>query len=69
MSYDSKCHDLAVVFISDNEAPGPVRDKAAADLAQQIQDLIEGFMEFDLVELRDEAAQAARDNSQFGAGA
>ena len=69
MSFDPKCHALAVAFISDNEAPGTVRDKAAADLAQQIQDLIEGFMEFDLVELRAEAAQAASDNSQFGAGA
>lgn len=56
MSYDTKCHALAVVFISDEEAPGPVRDKAAADLAQQIQDLIDGFMEFDLIELRKESA-------------
>lgn len=54
MSYDSKCHALAMAFLSDNEDPGPVRDKAAIDLAQQIQDLIEGFMEFDLVELRKE---------------
>lgn len=59
MSYDSKCHALAVAFLTgdpDNKVEGPLLEKAAADLAQQVQDLVESFIEADLVELRREAA-------------
>ena len=55
-TYDAKCHALAVAFLSDEEKPGPVLDMAADDLAKQIQDLIEIFIEFDLVELRKDPA-------------
>jgi hypothetical protein len=56
MSYDTKCHELAVLFLKDNDAEGSLLDTAAHDLAQQIQDLIDGFIEFDLVELGKEAS-------------
>lgn len=44
MSYDEKCHDLAVAFLSDYYAPGPVADEKAKELAQIIQDAIEDFL-------------------------
>lgn len=53
MSYDVKCHELAQAFLSDESMTDDVRSKATHDLAQQIQDLIEGFIEFDLVEFRE----------------
>jgi hypothetical protein len=52
-TYDPKCHALAVSFLSDEEKPGPILDKAADDLAKQIQDLIESFIESDLIEFRE----------------
>ena len=54
MSYDVKCHALAMTFLADEGVHGPLLDKTSADLAQQIQDLIESFIEFDLVEFRKE---------------
>lgn len=58
MSYDAKCHELAVAFLTndpdmtDGKVEGKLLELASADLAQKIQDLIEGFLEFDLVEIR-----------------
>lgn len=54
MGYDTKCHELAVTFLTDEKVTGPLLEKTAADLAQQIQDLIESFLEYDLVEMRRE---------------
>jgi hypothetical protein len=55
MGYDTKCHELAVTFLTDEKVEGPLLDRTADDLAQQIQDLIESFIEYDLVEMRKEA--------------
>jgi len=52
-TYDAKCHALALAFLSDEEKPGPLLDRAADDLAKQIQDVIEGFIEYDLIEFRE----------------
>ena len=52
-TFDRKCHALAAAFLSDEKLPAPLLDKAADDLAKQIQDLIEGFIEYDLIEFRE----------------
>jgi hypothetical protein len=54
MSVDTNVYRLALLFLEDVEKP--LRDTAANDLAQQIQDLIESFLEYDLVEMRKESA-------------
>ena len=62
MSYDKKCHELAVLFLKDNDAEGGFLETASDDLAQQIQDLIESFLEYDLVELRKEHSDGSVDH-------
>ena len=50
MSYDAKCHTLALAFLSDFQdaaLPHP-RAKLADELAQQIQDAVEGFIEAEI---------------------
>ena len=59
MSYDTKCHELAALFLKDNGEEGVFLETASDDLAQQIQDLIESFLEYDLIELRKEHENAA----------
>lgn len=54
MGYDVKCYELAHTFISDVESDAWMRNRASEDLAQQIQDVIENFIEYDLVEMRKE---------------
>lgn len=45
MSYDTKCHDLAKEFLSDFAYPTEEGEEAAAkELAQVIQDAIEGWI-------------------------
>jgi len=44
MGYDSRCYDLAAVFLSDN--PEKNTEANRAELAQHIQDEIEGWIEF-----------------------
>lgn len=71
MTYDTKCHELAVYFLTDDAmekgaVKGKLLAKCATDLAQQIQDLIESFMEADLVEL---SAEHERGMEAHGRGA
>lgn len=48
MSYDSKCYQLAALFLSDElEADHPRFAMLADRLAQQIQDAVEGFIQYD----------------------
>ena len=44
MSYDTKCHELAQAFLSDEKLDAPLKAKLSEKLAQEIQDLIEGFI-------------------------
>lgn len=51
-SYDSRCHDLALCFLDDEDLPTEILVDAANVLAQHIQRAIEDFLEFDLAEIR-----------------
>lgn len=46
--FDAKCHELAAVFMDDNREAFPAEkyDALVNALAQEIQDTIEGFIEF-----------------------
>jgi hypothetical protein len=44
MSYDTRCHALAQVFLADVLPPSPTAEKMADELAQEIQDVIESFL-------------------------
>ena len=44
MSFDQRCRDLAEVFLSDEKIDAPLKAKLTDKLAQEIQDLIEGFI-------------------------
>lgn len=44
MGYDSRCYDLAAVFLSDS--PEKNTEANRDELAQHIQDEIEGWIEF-----------------------
>lgn len=49
MSYDTRCYELAKVFLSDFEIPSQAkRDKLTHQLAQDIQDSIEDFLATEL---------------------
>jgi hypothetical protein len=43
-SFDSKCWDLAEVFLSDERIKPEEREKVTNDLAQEIQQVIEDFI-------------------------
>jgi hypothetical protein len=53
MSYDTKCHELAETFIDDDPRIAKSPELVAA-LAQEIQDTIEAFLQYD------EAVEKAR---------
>lgn len=44
MSYDTKCHDLAIVFLSNT--PDIDNEKSRADLAQTIQTALEDWIRY-----------------------
>jgi hypothetical protein len=49
MSYDTKCFEIARAFLSDYKANSPMgqvpdAEHLAPELAQEIQDLIDGFI-------------------------
>ncbi len=53
-SYDSRCHDLAEVFLSEETLTDAERATATQHLAQHIQTEIEDWLSFDLAKLRDQ---------------
>lgn len=63
MSYDTQCHELACHFLQDEKISKRLRNAASHDLAQQIQDLVESFMEYDLVEMAKAEDQDASDRA------
>ena len=46
MSYDSKCYDLASIFLEDE--PSIFSDRRCKELAQDIQRLIEDYIQYEL---------------------
>jgi len=50
MGYDVKCYDLAQAFIDGDTLRLSAREKAIERLAQEIQNTIDAFMEYDLKE-------------------
>jgi hypothetical protein len=48
MSFDQRCFDLAVVFLTDEKVPQDKLQRHAAALAQEIQDAVESYIEFEV---------------------
>jgi hypothetical protein len=63
-SYDTRCHDLALVFLDDEGVKTPVLERAADRLAEQLQDLIEDFLVYELSEMRVQHRQEMRDREE-----
>lgn len=60
MSYDSKCYDLAESFMEDENVKPEDREAILSNLAQDIQEAIEDFITFDLVNIRGEDGKMYR---------
>lgn len=59
MGYDSRCYDLAALFLSDN--PDKNTEANRDELAQHIQDEIESWIEYILKPKEDAALSVARE--------
>lgn len=46
MSYDQRCHDLALAFLRDCDIDEPDKSRIAEEMAQSIQDAVELHIEF-----------------------
>lgn len=64
-SYDSKCFDLAKAFLEDEGRDGKISDELIRELALEIQQTIEDFLEFREDDIREEVER----HGQFGVGA
>lgn len=64
MTYDYRCYDLAATFLGDEARPSDspeLMDALRKDLAQLIQDTIEGYLEVDLEDMRRKWDAAVKD--------
>lgn len=61
MSYDPRWHDIAKEWLEDSSLPDRIVDKYTPKLAQQLQDVAEQFVSYDVPEAERDAEEAAYD--------
>lgn len=61
MTIDPRWIPIAREWLIDADIPDRLVDKYAADLAQQLHDRAEQFLEYDFPEAEEQAEEAARD--------